>query len=223
MSAVPAKIDRVRIGTWNLEGKWSPDHLALMEREDCDVWLLTEVHVDISIPGMQVHRTAELMGPRKTWAAIFSTADVDPQPDPHRATALAHIDGNRFMSSVLPWRTCGPSWPGSTLAEKQRASLDALRVHIDETTIWGGDWNQALEGIEYVGSLDGRDQIVELIETAYLSVPTRSLGSANPGQRSIDHIAIPMGWDVHGAHRVSAETDGCRLSDHDAYVISVAR
>jgi hypothetical protein len=223
MSAVPAKIDRVRIGTWNLEGKWSPDHLALMDREHCDVWLLTEVHVDISIPGMQVHRTAELMGPRKTWAAIFSTADVDPKPDPHRATALAHIDGHRFMSSVLPWRTCGPSWPGSTLAEKLKTTLDGLRVQLDETTIWGGDWNQALEGNEYVGSLDGRDQITELIETAYLSVPTRSLGSATSGQRSIDHIAIPMGWDVHGAHRVSAQVDGYRLSDHDAYVISVDR
>jgi hypothetical protein len=223
MSAVPAKIDRVRIGTWNLEGKWSPDHLALMDREDCDVWLLTEVHVDALISGMQVHRTAELMGPRKTWAAIFSTADVDPQPDPHRATALVHIDGHRFMSSVLPWRTCGPSWPGSTLAEKQRAALDALRVHLDETTIWGGDWNQALEGSEYVGSIDGRDQILELIETSCLSVPTRSLTSASPGHRSIDHIAVPIEWEVNGAYRVPAQVDGNRLSDHDAYVISFNR
>jgi hypothetical protein len=96
-------------------------------------------------------------------------------------------------------------------------------MHLDETTIWGGDWNQALEGTEYVGSLDGRDQIIELIATSCLSVPTRSLGSAKPGQRSIDHIAVPMGWNVYGAHRVSAETDGYRLSDHDAYVISVDR
>jgi endonuclease/exonuclease/phosphatase family metal-dependent hydrolase len=109
------------------------------------------------------------------------------------------------------------------LAEKQRAALDALRMHLDETTIWGGDWNQALEGNEYVGSLDGRSQITELIETAYLSVPTRSLGSATSGQRSIDHIAVPMDWDVDGAHRVSAETDGYRLSDHDVYVISIDR
>ena len=222
----PAKTDkivRVRIGTWNLEGKWSPEHLALLDRADCDVWLLTEVHIDASIPGMQVHRTAEVMRPQKAWAAIFSTFDADPQPDPHRATALAHIDGLRFMSSVLPWRSCGSSWPGSSLAEKQRATLDALRVHINETTIWGGDWNQALEGSEYVGSLDGRDQVIELIHAARLTVPTRSLGSAAPGQRSIDHIAVPTGWDVDGAHRVPAEVDGYRLSDHDAYVISIDR
>jgi hypothetical protein len=213
----------VRIGTWNLEGKWSPDHLALMDSEDCDVWLLTEVHVDAAIPGMQIHRTAELMGPHKTWAAIASIADADPQPDPHRATALAHVDGLRLMSSVLPWRSCGPSWPGSTLAEKQRATLETLRVHINEATIWGGDWNQALEGTDYVGTHDGRDQIIELIATSCLFVPTRSLGSAKRGQRSIDHLAVPMGWDVHGAYRVPAEIDGNRLSDHDAYVISIDR
>ena len=64
-TAMPDKIVRVRIGTWNLEGKWSPEHLALLDREDCDVWLLTEAHIDASIPGMEIHRTAELMGPRK--------------------------------------------------------------------------------------------------------------------------------------------------------------
>jgi hypothetical protein len=223
IASLPATIIRVRIGTWNLEGKWSPEHLALLDREHCDVWLLTEVHVDAAIPGMQIHRTAELMGPRKTWAAVFSTVAADPQPDPHRATALAHIYGLRFMTSVLPWRTCGPSWLGSTLAEKQRATLDALRPHIDETTIWGGDWNQALEGSEYVGTRDGREQIIELIRMARLSVPTRSLSSASPGHRSIDHIAVPINWDVEGAYRVPAQVDGNRLSDHDAYVISFDR
>jgi hypothetical protein len=223
MTAVPAKIVGVRIGTWNMQGKWSTDHLTLMDREDCDVWLLTEVHIDTAVPGMHVHRTAERMGPRKARAAIVSNVAADPQPDPHRATALVNIDGLRLMSSVLPWRTCGPSWTGSTLAAKQTATLDTLRVHIDETTIWGGDWNQALEGTEYVGNLDGRDQILELIRTARLSVPTMSLASASPGHRSIDHIAVPTGWDVDGAHRVPARVDGNRLSDHDAYVVSVDR
>jgi hypothetical protein len=33
----------VRIGTWNLEGRWWPDHLHLLEAAGCDLWLLTEV------------------------------------------------------------------------------------------------------------------------------------------------------------------------------------
>ena len=46
-------------------------------RQDCDVWLLTEVHLEVAIPGMTGHRTNELMSPRKAWAAIFSK--VTPQ------------------------------------------------------------------------------------------------------------------------------------------------
>jgi hypothetical protein len=95
-----------------------------------------------------------------------------------------------------------------------------LREYLDEATIWGGDWNQALEGREYVGPADGRAQIVALLEQARLSVPTRSLGSAVLGQRSIDHIALPMTWDVRGARRVRAEANVRRLSDHDLYVVS---
>jgi hypothetical protein len=70
---------------------------------------------------------------------------------------------------------------------------------------------------------DGREQIVELIETARLAVPTRSLASASPGDRSIDNIAVPMGWDADGAYRLPAQVNGYRLSDHDAYVSSVDR
>ena len=102
-----------------------------------------------------------------------------------------------------------------------RTTLEALREHVVEATVWGGDWNQALEGREHTGTLAGRDHVLELVAAAGLSVPTRSLGSASPGQRSIDHIAVPTRWDIHQARRVIAELDGRRLSDHDAYVISV--
>jgi hypothetical protein len=213
----------VRIGTWNLEGKWSSDHLALLEDEDCDVWLLTEVPTKASIPGMTAHRTAQPMGPRKTWAGIFSGVGIMTAPDPHPATAMALSDGFRLMSSVLPWRSCGAPWEGSTLGEKINVTLSSLREHIDETTIWGGDWNQALEGRDYVGSSDGRKEILELVNASRLSVPTGTLGSASKGHRSIDHIAVPINWDVTGVHRLEAAVEGHRLSDHDAYVVSVDR
>lgn len=213
----------MRIGTWNLEGKWSSDHLALLQGQECDVWLLTEVPTEASIPGMTAHRTAQAMGPRKTWAGIFSSADVITQPDPHPATAMVLCDGFRLMSSVLPWRTCGASWEGSTLAEKMSFTLSTLREHIDETTIWGGDWNQALEGRDYVGSSAGRKGILELVNDSRLSVPTTTLGSASRGHRAIDHIAIPISWDVTAVQRLEAAVAGRRLSDHDAYVVSVDR
>ena len=87
--------------------------------------------------------------------------------------------------------------------------------------MWGGDWNQALEGTDYVGTGAGRAAITDLLEASHLSLPTRSLGSATPGHRSIDHIAVPMTWDVLAAWRISADVRGRRLSDHDAYVVSI--
>lgn len=122
----------MRIGTWNLEGKWSADHLALLEGQECDVRLLTEVPIEASVPNMVTCRTAEAMGPRKSWAAIFSIGDLVAQPDPHPATAMALCDGVRLMSSVLPWRSCGASWDGSTLAEKMSLTRGSLREHLDE-------------------------------------------------------------------------------------------
>lgn len=211
----------MRIGTWNLEGRWSSAHRDLLQQQSCDVWLLTEVPKDLSLGAAQIHHTTERMGPRKYWAAVVSARPLTPEPNPHRATASASIDGVRFMSSVLPWRTCGESWPGQTLAEKQQAALDALHPQINSTTVWGGDWNQALEGPEYVGSSHGRAALAAIMTGAKLCAPTASLASASPGHRSIDHIAIPVGWDVAGANRIAAGGSQ-RLSDHDAYVVEIA-
>jgi hypothetical protein len=56
---------RVRIGTWDLESKWSSE---------------------ASIPEMTVHCTAHAMCPRKGWAGIFSSRDLTTQPNSHPAT-----------------------------------------------------------------------------------------------------------------------------------------
>lgn len=212
----------MRIGTFNLDGKWSSAHRDFLEGEHCDVWLLTEVHVDTSIPGMRGHRTRELMGPTKSWAAVFTSVDVETRDDPHPASAAVRLDEVSFVSSILPWRSCGPAWEGATLGEKMQFALSTLRPHIDGQTVWGGDWNQALKGSDHVGSLSGRAEVVAVIEAAGLSVPTADLSSAVADHPAIDHIAVPRSWDVTAAYRVPAERDGRRLSDHDAYVISVS-
>ncbi|WP_180936022.1 hypothetical protein [Nocardioides ungokensis] len=187
------------------------------------MWLVTEVPSEASITGMTAHRTAHAMGPGKTWAGIFSSVGLAPQPDPHPATAMALCDGVRLMSSVLPWRSCSAPWDETSLAEKMSVTLARLREHVEGATIWGGDWNQALEGRDYAGSAAGRARILELVSDSRLSVPTGALGSASKGHRSIDHIAVPITWDVNGAWRLEASVSGRRLSDHDAYVVSVVR
>ena len=41
---------RVRTGTRNLEGRWSSDHLALLEGQERDAWLLTDMPSEASTP-----------------------------------------------------------------------------------------------------------------------------------------------------------------------------
>ncbi len=93
------------------------------------------------------------------------------------------------------------------------AELEPL---INQATVWGGDWNQALEGRDYVGTGARPCGHHDLLDARQLSVPTKSLASATPGHRSIDHIAVPKAWHVLDAGRISADVQGRRLSDHDA-------
>jgi hypothetical protein len=214
----------VRIGTWNLAGRWSADHLSLMLDADCDVWLLTEVNERTRLPGYAVHLSAMRMAPRRRWAAIASRLPMASSPDPHPASAQAQVGATTYVSSVLPWRACGPRppWRGKRHAEKTAHAVDDLLLHMRATDhlVWGGDWNHALIGKEYAGSAGGRAAIVGALDELGLVVPTTELAHRIDGLLSIDHVALPK--DIAGEpSRVVAEKDGKRLSDHDVYVVDL--
>jgi endonuclease/exonuclease/phosphatase family metal-dependent hydrolase len=213
----------MRIGTWNLAGRWDGRHLELLLSQDCDVWLLTEVNDRASLPGYGEVRTEAEMARRRRWAAIFSRAKLDPTPDPHPATAAAVISGVTVWCSVLPWRSCGAGapWVGRSHAERTRAATEMLLAASPSyPLVWGGDWNHALDGKEYSGSIGGRTAVQDAVLQLALTVPTARLGHRIQGLLSIDHIGIPENW-FSTATRVVAEEDGTRLSDHDLYVVSV--
>jgi hypothetical protein len=216
----------LRIGTWNLQGRWDERHLDLLSEHACDVWLVTEVNERVDLPGYHEARTEALMAPRRAWAAVFTADRSQPQPDPHPATAATSARGVRFWSSVLPWRSCGgaPTWHGERHADRTAATVDALlRTEPEpELLVWGGDWNHALSGREYTGSQAGRASILDAVDALHLQVPTRELDHRLDGLLSIDHIALPGSWKVEDAYRVVASAAGQRLSDHDAYVVTVA-
>ncbi|WP_210502903.1 hypothetical protein [Nocardioides xinjiangensis] len=94
----------MRIGTWNLDGRWSDDHAALLAEQDCDVWLLTEVNESTSLAGFAVHRSQSLAAPRRRWAAVASRLPMTSAPDPHPASAQAQVGATTYVS-VLPWRS----------------------------------------------------------------------------------------------------------------------
>jgi endonuclease/exonuclease/phosphatase family metal-dependent hydrolase len=219
----------MRIGTWNLDNRWSDAHKDLLAREGCDVWLLTEVtpkaqHTDATIAGYHAHLSMGRMARGQHWAAVLSRLSSRPLPDPHEASALALIGDDTYCSSILPWAGCTASsstpWFGTSLEEMARPAIDRLvQVLPKSRTVWGGDWNQNLAGgWQHVGSAGMRQVVESAISLLALKVATAELPfQTGTHQKTIDHIAVPSQWKIESAVRISA----VGLSDHDAYIIEV--
>lgn len=212
----------MRIGTWNVQGRWDSRHLDLIETMDCDVLLLTEVSERLDLPGYSLHLGEPLMAPKRRWAAVASRQLAVPLPDPHGASAMVDLNGLRFCSSVLPWRSCGNQhpWMGATSAERTAAAVAA--VEVSEPTVWGGDWNHALSGTESAGSVAGRHSLLAAVKRLGLQVPTAVSPHQIDGLLSIDHIAVPQAWRATTTQRYRAFVEEVRISDHDAYIVEAS-
>jgi hypothetical protein len=138
---------------------------------------------------------------------------------------MATSRGRLFCSSILPWKGSGgdPPWVGDRHVDRTGVAVDTLLAALPTTgLVWGGDWNHAMAGREYAGGIVGRAHLTEAVEKLGLQVPTTQLAHRIPGLLSIDHIAVPVTAAVVSADRLSAQADGRRLSDHDAYVVELA-
>jgi len=210
-----------RIGTWNLAGRWSGLHRDFLLLLNCDVLLLTEVRRDADLPGYERHLCENDMARRRAWTGVFSRRPLHPRSDPHAASAMVDVDGVKYCSSILPWKGAGKRsfWPGERHADWTAYTIDALRRELHGPVVWGGDFNHALEGREWSGSIAGRAHVHALTRELGLQAPTTHLPHRIDGLLSIDHIAIPRTWRVLEASR----HDATRLSDHDGYSVSVSR
>ncbi|WNV74131.1 endonuclease/exonuclease/phosphatase family protein [Geodermatophilus sp. DSM 44513] len=211
----------MRIGTWNLEGRFSRAHRDFVERMDADVWLLTEVHPSVELSGFWPHRTTGVMGRGQHWAGVYSRRPLTGLPDVHVATAAAIVDGTTFCSTILPWHGLGSdaAWPGDSHADRTGRAIDRLLERVlTRRVVWGGDWNHALFGPEQAGGKKGRAHVFRALSRLELNVPTAHLPHRIPGLLSIDHVAVPADRAVLHVERVSAEG----LSDHDCYVVELA-
>jgi len=127
-------------------------------------------------------------------------------------------------SSVLPWRSCGSDlpWRGARHADRTLAAVEALEEALPaDRLVWGGDWNHALTGREYAGSIEGRCHIQGALTRRRLTVPTTELPHRIEGLLSIDHVAVPTEAHAVGARRHSALRHERALSDHDAYSVDL--
>jgi hypothetical protein len=198
--------------------------LELLLAQECDVWLLTEVRADMSLPGFESHVTDAKMAPRRHWAGVYSRTTIRPLADPHPASAAAVTLGLSWCSSILPWRSCGAvPWGEGTASDRTKRALDQLISALPVGgLVWGGDWNHAMRGREYTGSLAGRTAIKATVADLGLTIATEGLPHRIPGLLTIDHIAVPQSARRHAVKRIVAQGySGKRLSDHDAYTAEV--
>lgn len=216
---VPRSRIDVRIGTWNLDGRWTTDHDNIMSQLACDVWLLTEMSADAIVSGFHSHATAFPMTGNKLWSAILSTEPMEPAIDPHPASCAAAIGETLVCSSVLPWPLAGELWPWEPIAHQARldTTADDLTKYLEgREVIWGGDWNQPLTGNLSGFTRGAQTSLLETLKALDLQVPTAALPGRVDGQASTDHIAVPKSWQINEAVAVRVASG---LSDHDVYII----
>ena len=187
------------------------------------MWLLTEVPHRWELPGYRMTIGSTDMALHKRWAVVASRLTMDEHPSPHPASAIARVEGVTFVSSILPWRGCGDRapWRGADHAARMVHALEDLAPILrgQEHLVWGGDWNQALSGKEYAGSIEGRQSLLSLVDELALSIPTATLPHRVPDLLAIDHIAVSGA--ATSVIRVVAIEGQKRLSDHDMYVIEM--
>ena len=201
-------VQAVRIGTWNLDAKKASPRqaarlagqLELMRRENCDVWLLTEVpHSFEMAPGTTTF-SGSMGESGKAFAAVWARDGLEDLATIHPAAAFAKVGDMRVCSCVLPWRAASKqSWPDTgDLATITQTAIDRLEEGLgagDGDLVWGGDGNQSLQGRDHVGTPAGWSAVRALIATLGLTTPTSGLAhAADGGQFSIDHIAVPASW-----------------------------
>jgi|GEM_PF-686005 len=230
---------RLRVGTWNLDRDrplWRQPHQADHVRTKADLWLLTEVPASWQF-GAANSSFSESRPDEdgQYWSAIISRWHVEPIATKHPSLAMARIGhpGGPFLAacSVFPWRGAAEFWPtgdGDTFAERCVNTLDAHTAEICEArcglpVVWGGDFNQALSGRDYVGSDVGRLALPKAFEHIGLRAVTGEADGQVPPHQSIDHIAIPRGWGSEDVEVLKPRSKDRLLSDHPSYVVAVER
>jgi endonuclease/exonuclease/phosphatase family metal-dependent hydrolase len=209
----------MRIGTWNLAGRWTIGHQRLLAGAACDIWLLTEIAPATSLEGYHLDLTPGQMSRGQHWAGIAHRGPCAPLDGIHIASAAANIGEIVVCASVLPWNGAGRYWldPTHGTGPRTRRAVEQIDSRLPTgCVVWGGDFNHTLAGKPVVASRHGRDAINAMITRRNMTAPTTALRHRITGG-SIDHILIPAVWTVTQAERIEVGT----LSDHDAYTVDL--
>ena len=190
-------------------------HRAFLQALACDVLLLTEVRTDLDC--LAIGPAVCRDGHGRWWAAVASQQamwrwTLLRAPRRWRRSTAACVP------SVLPWNGCAPFWPWHAGGTAEMTADAITGIEASDPDVWGGDWNHSLLGPE-VAAPCWAMAILDALDRLELRAATAKLRHRRPDVRTIDHIAVPISWQVSSATRV----DATGLSDHDAYVVETGQ
>ena len=236
----------MRVGNWNLNhggqhgAKW-PEQSELLLRERLDLMVLTEPPPGVSLPG-----SSSVLSPAGadgwSWVVIVGpgvrSAGLD-LPFGRMATAALATFGDLEVvvyGSVLPWRSIASQTHGilqlgesygesfARLLHEQASDVaDLQAAHPHAVVLWAGDFNQALEGTEYVGSKDQRLLLKETLDRLGMTAWNADLArQVHDGQvYAIDLVCGPTALANVAPEEMSGSLDERKLSDHAGYVVTL--
>ena len=125
------------------------------------------------------------MAPRRTWAAVATRAPLAACPIRIQQPPSRHRLAGPSRARCCRGAAAAPSRGAKAAhADKTIRTLDVLVGRLPrERLIWGGDWNHALTGREYAGSIGGRTRCSRHCE---LDLKCRQRTSA-PDRRPLEH------------------------------------
>ena len=246
----PGYSREMKLATWNVALPVSSKRRAAMrahtDREQADVWVLTETHDGFtpgcafshsSAAGRDGHHLAE-----HRWVTIWSQHPIEPlEISDEERTAAVRVSpegDNPFVvfGTVLPW--IGSEWRGHPSAAAFQAALavqaqDWTRIRRDysrDEFFVLGDLNQTLVSSPSYGSRANRSALEAALAAAGLTVLTA--GDSDPVRRdsapraSVDHICaqVDSTWRAEPAVRwPDAPVPERRLSDHFGVSVALSR
>ena len=231
---------KLRIGTWNVEyasAARNPLRLALIERADADIWVLTETQDGLALGSSYTPQHSEPHPQKRPqrWVTIWSRHPlikrIDVRDPIRTAAALYATPLGKVLvyGTVMPWSSDrGLSGVEAYWAEHHRVVSEQVKEcselrddHGDAAICVAGDFNMTLGGGYPYGTPKGSQLLEDGLKEAGMACVTRMEHVPRDAMSHIDHICVPEEWAVRTTvvDGWPGTIEGVRLSDHSAVVI----
>lgn len=233
----------MRIGTWNVEyaAVEAKNRLRLqrLHQADADIWVLTETHDRLDLPGYAAVSSPPSRRGGGRWVTIWSrlpVVETIPTIDPDRTVAAiveAPPGPMVVYGTVMPWHSDpGREGTAKNWTEHYRVIPEQgvewrrlLERHPGVHLCVAGDLNATVGYSGYYGTKFGRQLLADALDGAGLVCVTRE-ENGREGlvvRPFIDHVCMSreLGESATIVDAWEGTVDGVRLSDHSGVVVVV--